>query len=158
MTVTTHEIGFETLDGLSGVDSLCLFVAEDERPLTGTAGYVDWRLSGGLSRVLLQGFFTGARGDQLLLPSDGRVPMKRIFVVGVGKSCALTPVSLGDALFGAARMLSKARVDAVALEVPGAGALDHAARADALSRRFLSEFKGARVALLADRPLRGPWP
>ena len=33
MSVTTHELGFESLDALSGVDSLCLFVSEDERPL-----------------------------------------------------------------------------------------------------------------------------
>ena len=59
MNVTTHEIGFESLDGLTGVDSLCVFVSEDERPLEGVAGYLDWRLCGQLSRVLIQKFFTG---------------------------------------------------------------------------------------------------
>ena len=31
MSVTTHEVGFEGLDALGGVDALCLFVAEDDR-------------------------------------------------------------------------------------------------------------------------------
>ena len=69
---------------LGGVDALCLFVAEDDRPLPSTAGYVDWRLCGALSRVLKAGFFTGAKDDWLLLPSDGKLAVPRIFVVGLG--------------------------------------------------------------------------
>ena len=84
MNLTTHEIGFPSLDALPGVDSLCVFVGQDERPLRGTAGYVDWRLCGALSRVLLQGFFIGAQGDCLLIPSEGRIAMSRIFALGTG--------------------------------------------------------------------------
>ena len=154
MTLTTHEVGLEALDALSGVDSLCLFIAEDERPLQGLAGYVDWRLCGGLSRLLVQKFFVGAQEDTLLMPTDGRLPMGRLFVVGVGKAATFTPASLGSALSSAARMLSRARVEAVALELPGQPTLDEAARAEGLTSRFLPEFKGARVAVLAERGLR----
>ncbi len=63
MSLTTHELGFEVLDGIDGVDSLCLFVSEDERPLKGAAGYVDWRMCGALSQIVSNAFFTGARKD-----------------------------------------------------------------------------------------------
>ncbi len=153
MSVTAYDIGFEGLDSLSGVDALCLFVAEDDRPLPGTAGYVDWRLCGSLSRVLKGGFFTGVKDDWLLLPSDGRLPFPRVFVVGLGPRKALSRESLGDALASAARVLAKARVDSVALEIPGGAQVDETAQAEALKQHFLPGFKGKQVAILADKAL-----
>ncbi len=153
MNVSSHDIGFEGLDALQGVDSLCLFVGEDDRPLPGSAGYVDWRLCGSLSRVLQSGFFVGAQDDSLLLPTDGRLPMPRVFVIGLGRRRGLDAASLGQTLAHAAQVLAKARVGGVALEVPGADQLDGAARASALSDKFLPAFKGQRVAILADKEL-----
>jgi hypothetical protein len=150
MSVTTHDIGLQTLDGLSDIDALCLFVAEDERPLKGTAGYVDWRLCGALSRVVRDGFFSGASGERLLLPSGGRIGMSRIFAVGLGPSGELKSDFVSQLLGETARLLSLAKVEAVALEVPGEGKLDDAARSAALLHGFLPEFKG-RVAVLSDK-------
>ncbi|WP_426753235.1 M17 family peptidase N-terminal domain-containing protein [Myxococcus sp. Y35] len=150
---TTHDIGLDGLDSLGGVDALCLFVAEDDRPLPSSAGFVDWRLCGSLSRVLKAGFFTGAEDDWLLLPSDGKLPVPRIFVVGLGARQRLDTSALSEALAEAGRVLSKARVESVALEVPGEGRLDDAARADAFQKGFLPAFKGGRVAVLADKGL-----
>jgi hypothetical protein len=152
MSLSTHEIGLDALDGLSKVDAICLFVAEDERPLRGTAGFVDWRLCGELSRVLQKGFFTGVQNDWLLVPSRGRLPAPRIFVGGIGRAKQLTPLTLGAALESAARTLAKARSAGVAIEVPGAGALDEQARAAALTNGFLPGFSG-HVAVLADKGL-----
>jgi hypothetical protein len=153
VNISTHDIGLESLDALSGVDSLCLFVSEDERPLKGTSGFADWRLCGALSRVLLRGFFTGAPNDWLLLPAKERIPVARIFVAGLGKSQQLTASGLGEALSAAAKTLSRAKADGVALEVPGAGTLDENSRAAALKQAFLSEFRGSRVAVFSDKPL-----
>ncbi len=153
MNVTTYDIGFEALDSLTGADSLCLFISEDERPLPGVAGYVDWRLCGALSRVLLQGFFSGARGDKLLLPSDRRIAPYRIFAVGIGPSSGLSAPALNEALSNAATMLTRAGAQGVAMELPGSGLLPEAARAEALKKSFLPAFKG-RVAVFAERPLR----
>ncbi len=122
MSVTTYDIGFEGLDALAGVDALCLFVAEDDRPLPGTAGYVDWRLCGALSRVLKKGFFTGVKDDWLLLPSDGRLPFPRVFAVGLGRREGPgRGQALGQALASAAQVLTKAKVESVALELPSGG-------------------------------------
>ncbi len=153
MNVTIHDIGLEGLDALSGVDALCLFVAEDDRPLPGTAGYVDWRLCGTLSRVLKAGFFTGVKDDWLLLPSDGRLPFPRIFAVGLGSRKTLNAQMLGEALAGAAKVLAKAKVASVVLEIPSGSALDEAAQAAALKQHFLPGFKGRQVTILADKAL-----
>ncbi|WNG35892.1 peptidase M17 [Archangium violaceum] len=153
MNVAAYDVGLEGLDSLEGVDALCLFVGEDDRPLPGSAGYVDWRLCGSLSRVLQSGFFVGAREDSLLLPSDGRFPVPRIFVIGLGQRRGMDASSLGEALANAGQVLAKAKVEAVALEIPGVGALDEGTRASALTERFLPAFKGKKVAVLADKEL-----
>ena len=154
MNVAAYDVSLQGLDSLEGVDALCLFVGEDDRPLPGSAGYVDWRLCGALSRVVQSGFFVGARDDSLLLPADGRFPVPRIFVIGLGRRKGLDASSLGEALANAGQVLSRAKVEAVALEIPGTGALDEAARASALTDRFIPAFKGGRkVAVLADKEL-----
>ena len=150
---TTHDIGLEGLDTLGGVDALCLFIAEDDRPLPSSAGFVDWRLCGSLSRVLKAGFFTGAKDDWLLLPSDGKLAVPRIFVVGLGARQRLDAGTLNAALAEAGRVLSKARVESVALEVHAGGQVEDAARAEAFQKGFLPAFKGGRVAVLADKGL-----
>lgn len=150
---TTHDIGLEGLDSLGEVDALCLFVAEDDRPLPTSAGYVDWRLCGALSRVLKNGFFTGAKDDWLLLPSDGKLSVPRIFVVGLGSRQKLDAGALSEALASAGKVLSRAKVDSVALEVPFGGRAEDAARAEAYQKGFLPAFKGGRVALLVDKGL-----
>ena len=153
MNVAAYDVGLQGMDSLEGVDALCLFVGEDDRPLPGSAGYVDWRLCGALSRVLQSGFFVGARGDSLLLPADGRFPVPRIFIIGLGRRKGLDASSLGAALANAGQVLARAKVEAVALEIPGTGALDEATRASALSDKFLPAFKGKKVAVLADKEL-----
>jgi Cytosol aminopeptidase family, N-terminal domain len=153
VNVAAYDVGLEGLDSLEGVDALCLFVGEDDRPLPGSAGYVDWRLCGSLSRVLQSGFFVGAREDSLLLPTDGRFSVPRIFVIGLGQRRGLDASSLGEVLANAGRVLARAKVEAVALEIPGVGALDEGTRAAALTDRFLPAFKGSKVAVLADKEL-----
>lgn len=150
MSLSIHEIGFDSLDHISGVDALCLFVAEDERPLRGTAGYVDWRLCGKLSRILIDRFFTGASGDCLLVPSGGRIAMDRIFAVGIGNQDSFGLEALSQVMARTARMLSAAQVGAVALEIPGNGKMEGPARAAALLNEFVPAFAG-HVAVLSDK-------
>jgi hypothetical protein len=151
MNLTTLELGLEGLDALGGVDALCLFVAEDDRPLPGAAGFVDWRLCGHLSALLREAFFSGQQGERLLLPGDGRLPCARLFVLGLGRRSALSRARLAEVLAEAARVLTLAQAGAVALEVPGAGQLDDGTRAAALADCFLPAFRQGRVTVLAER-------
>ncbi len=153
MKLQTYDLGLDTLDHLEGADSLCLFVGEDERPLTGLAGFVDWRLCGRLSRVLQNGYFTGGKSDCLLLPTDGRIAMPRAFVFGLGRTDQLTAEKLGELLEEAAQVLSKAKVENVALEFPPVAKLDEAERAKLVETRFASRF-GGRVALVAEKSVQ----
>lgn len=153
MKLTAVEIGLEGLDGLLGFDALCLFVGQDERPLTGTAGYVDWRLCGGLSRILQEGFFTGTEGESLLVPTGGRFPATRVFVVGLGARQKLDAAGVGRALERAAAVLAKAKVTSVALEIPGEGQVDEGARVASLRARFLTGLSNVNVAVLGTKTL-----
>ena len=74
------------LHGLAGLDaeSLGLFCFTDERPLSGVPGFVDWRLCGAISRLLLGGLFSGQRDETLMLPVTGPLRVRRIFLFGLG--------------------------------------------------------------------------
>jgi hypothetical protein len=58
---------------------------EDERPLRGPSGWVDWRLNGTLSRYLLENRLTGAWKETVLIPSQGRILPPLILLIGLGK-------------------------------------------------------------------------
>ncbi len=58
---------------------------EDERPLRGTSGWVDWRLNGILSRHLVEKRLTGTWKETTLIPSQGRIVPPLILLVGLGK-------------------------------------------------------------------------
>lgn len=135
--------GLDSLDALSGIEAVCCFVVEDERPLSGAAGFLDWRLCGGLSKILGSGFFVGAPGDKLLVPTEARVPAKKIFAVGLGRSTAVTALGLEHALTQAAAMLSKAKVDSVALAFPALPRPVAQSRDELVDRAFAPHFSGA---------------
>ena len=116
--MTALEPALESIDSLVGVDALCVFLAEDDRPLSGAAGYLDWRMCGALSRVLLGNFFKGDRGEQLLMPTSGGVTAVKLFAVGAGPSKSLDASTLGLLMESSALMLKRAGVTSVALSLP----------------------------------------
>ena len=82
MDLSFYPLTLEAIDQ-ADAESLCLFVGEDERPLTGLAGLADWRLSGGLSRLLRRGLLQGSAGEALLTPGT-RLGFKKVFLFGLG--------------------------------------------------------------------------
>lgn len=135
--------GLDALDALTGVESLCCFVTEDERPLSGAAGFLDWRLCGELSRILRSGFFAGGPGERLLLPSAGRVPARRLFLVGLGPSAKVTALGFEHALSAAAAMLTGAQVPSVGLAFPTLPPAVQQVREELFDRAFGPHFAGA---------------
>ena len=65
-------------------DLLVLGLLEDERPLAGLAGLVDWRLCGALSRWLVSGFASGSWGENVIYPSSARLAHNATLVLGLG--------------------------------------------------------------------------
>jgi len=58
---------------------------QDERPLKGSSGWIDWRLNGMLSRFLIQKRLTGEWQEATLIPSQGRVMPRMVLLLGLGK-------------------------------------------------------------------------
>jgi hypothetical protein len=58
---------------------------QDERPLKGSSGWMDWRLNGMLSRFLIEKRLTGDWQERTLIPSQGRVMPRMILLLGLGK-------------------------------------------------------------------------
>ena len=83
MDLSFYPLTLEAVDQAQA-ESLCLFVGEDERPLQGLAGLVDWRLAGGLSRFLRSGLVTGKSGDALLTMTGPRLGFEKLFIFGMG--------------------------------------------------------------------------
>lgn len=142
MTVQRLTASLPALDALESTEAVCCFLTEDERPLAGAAGYVDWRLCGGLSRVLKAGFFSGAPGEKLLVPTKGQLPAPKLFAVGLGRQGAVTALGLEHALEKAGEMLVKAQVQSVVLTFPSLPRPVDAARDELLARAFTSRFPG----------------
>jgi hypothetical protein len=58
---------------------------EDERPLRGSSGWVDWRLNGRISRCLSEKRLLGTWKEMTLIPSEGRILPSLVLWVGLGK-------------------------------------------------------------------------
>lgn len=108
-----------TLDAMdqAAAESLCLFIAADERPLTGLSGLVDWRLTGRLSRLLRGGLLTGDAGEAVLTQPGTRLAYRKMFLFGVGP--ASQPESeLRERVAEALRKLAQAGVQEAAMQLP----------------------------------------
>jgi len=115
MDLSFYPLTMEAVDQ-ADAEALCLFVAADERPLTGLAGLADWRLCGRLSRMLRSGIVTGAGGEALLTPPGSRLSFKKLFVFGLGD--AATEDELATRMAEALRKLAHAGVRDAALQLP----------------------------------------
>jgi hypothetical protein len=153
MRVSSTHLGFSALDRLADADAACVFVCEDDRPLHGLGGLVDWRLCGMLSRVLKEGRFVGAIGDTLLVPGAGRVKSARIFCIGVGPRSDLNLHALGRVMRRAADVLSMARSRCFLTELPASKSYTVVEAAGSFLWHCAGAFKGEQVILAGE-----PWP
>lgn len=96
---------------------------EDERPLRGMAGRIDWRLCGGLSRLIRASRITGAAGEALLTPGQGGVRAAWVLALGLGPRAGFDLQASGVATALALRRAVALRVRSLALPFPLAGTL-----------------------------------
>lgn len=100
-------------------EALSIPFFEDERPLSGTLGLVDWRLSGFVSRLILRGRISGRSGEGVLIPARPRLSFEKLFLFGLGPRSRFDERVLRDATSRMLTTLTKARVRASVLVLPG---------------------------------------
>jgi hypothetical protein len=117
VSLRTVALDLATLDTLV-VEAYCVFVAEDERPLWGLAGLLDWRMTGALSRLCEQGLLAGDVAESLLTTTNGAVPGPRVFAFGLGPQRALSAASFAPIAKRAGEAVARAAVASVAVGLP----------------------------------------
>ncbi|MEL6546328.1 MAG: M17 family peptidase N-terminal domain-containing protein [Myxococcota bacterium] len=115
--VTTRVGDLAGLDHLDH-ETVALFISTDGRPLRGVAGFVDWRVNGALSRLLLNGTFKGDREEVLLAPTRGRLGDRRFFLFGLGPSHDASRESLRKVCSVALRVCQAAGAGKIAFAAP----------------------------------------
>jgi hypothetical protein len=150
MRLSFADASLASLDALTGFDALALLVFEDERPLRGLAGFVDWRLCGALSRILLGGRFSGAQGDALLFPVVGRLTGERVFCFGAGRKAELGKSGFTAASRRLGQALAMAGARAFVSELPAVGEVDEPERVRIFLAEVAASFKGERIVLFGD--------
>jgi hypothetical protein len=148
--VTTVQVIVQDINKLA-TEALIAGFYEDVRPLKGIAGELDWLLCGSLSSLILTNKLSGAIGDVALLTSQGKVPVQKIFLVGLGPRAGLTRTTLQNAARIAASSAVEAGVRSAAIEYFPSSDMPHDSGVAALYQG-LNEGAGGRdfdVHLLA---------
>jgi hypothetical protein len=100
-------------------EALAVGLFEDERPVRGPLGLVDWRLCGAVSRMLQSGRLRGVPGERLLLPVHRRLAFDKLFVFGLGPRDEFDGARFDRVVEDMLRTLAAARVREPAMALPG---------------------------------------
>jgi hypothetical protein len=106
------------LDELSAEVATCALF-EDDWPMTGLAGLLDWRLAGRLSALGRSGYLTGASGEVMLVPGRPRVPFEKVVLLGLGRREAFDEDACTRALERIGGVLEGLKVRRAVVELPG---------------------------------------
>ncbi len=118
MTFRISEMAVEGLDTL-GCDTLVCTIFDEERPLQGLAGLIDWRMNGWLSRQIRAGIATSAPRELILTPGSRQFSVPRILCIGLGSKKDFSPDVFRSASLVGLRALVRLPANRVALELPG---------------------------------------
>ncbi len=91
---------------------------EDERPLRGTSGWLDWRLNGLLSHLLIDQRLIGTWKETILIPSQGRILAPLILLIGLGKVREYSYLRLRELLPFLLESLQKLNVSRICFSLP----------------------------------------
>jgi hypothetical protein len=106
------------LDELTAEVASCA-IFEDDWPMPGLAGLLDWRLAGRLSALGRRGYLTGASGEVMLVPGRPRVPFEKVVVLGLGPRAAFDEGACARALERMSGVLEGLKVRRAVVELPG---------------------------------------
>lgn len=117
MSLSVRPLTLDAIDTCA-VEAYALFVAQDERPLQGFGGLLDWRMAGGLSRHLREGHLSGALAESFLTTPAGALPGQRIFAFGIGPLVQVTAERFRAAVQKALVVLQGAKAGSIAIGLP----------------------------------------
>lgn len=107
-------------------EALVVGCYEDVRPLKGLAGELDWLLCGSLSDLLIANRIRGSLGDVALIAPRGKIPVQKLFMIGLGPRRESSPATVRAFARTVASSVLDAGVTNAALEyVPGPGHEEH---------------------------------
>lgn len=70
-------------------EAVAAFFYPEDRPLSGAAGLLDWRLNGQLTRLIQQGGTTGRVGEHLWIQADSKLRAPWVLLTGGGSRSRL---------------------------------------------------------------------
>lgn len=135
MPLRAASLDLPTLDA-TPTDAYVVFVASDERPLSGLGAWLDWRLSGKLSQRLLGGGWSGDRGEQVLMTVGDALPGPRLFAFGMGPLAKVDAERFADVAQTSAQVLQDAGIRRLVVGLPERPAMPEAVRL--LTKAFAS--------------------
>ena len=91
---------------------------EDERPLRGPAGLLDWRLNGAISREIINGRITGRFKETVIIPSNRRVQSPKILLIGLGSAARISYPKLREVSAHFLQSLLKINVSDFCCSIP----------------------------------------
>ncbi len=125
-------------------ETVLLLLPEDERPLQGNAGWIDWRLRGAVSRHLAADFLKGGSNEAALITAGPPLQATRLLALGIGPKDSLVGYALERTMAEASDRLLALNVPEALLALPGA--IDLESEAEIILRgllRGLAERPGA---------------
>ncbi|MFC4076586.1 leucyl aminopeptidase [Salinithrix halophila] len=104
----------ESLTSLA-TDCLVVFHTQDEESVKGCVGEVDEALDHRISQLITEGEVTGKYKEVTLLHNWGKIPAKRLLILGLGKKSGLDLEKLRNGIAAAARRAREAGVKQMAV-------------------------------------------
>ncbi len=102
-----------------GHDLVVLGIFEDERPIKGLGGLIDWRTHGRISRIIKSGFFSGKWGERMLYPPGKWISARRLLLLGLGRRDEFFAEEFAAFLRAASENSAKLHAKDLAISVPG---------------------------------------
>jgi hypothetical protein len=103
----------------AGTELLACSILQDQLPMRGVAGLIDWRLSGRLSRLARKGVLAGELGEVLFVPGRPHLGFEKVLVFGMGTRSGFGEGSFRSVVTHLMRTLSGLRVRRAVVELPG---------------------------------------
>ncbi len=103
---------------LQECDAAVVGFFQDVRPLKGSSGWIDWRLNGMLSHLLIEKKLSGDWKETTLIPSQGRTAPGIILLVGLGRMSEYSYLRLRELSSFFLETLKKLKVSDICFSLP----------------------------------------